>query len=93
MLCMLNSAEDISEDLITERRTWMKHNSVPINAVREAMMVTRPHRLSWIHGEEQPTISAIVQEYPRLKDGNGHLWVSCVVLYKDVHYYRTLYLS
>ena len=68
--------EDTADEATIEtKKQWLKHNSQPFADVAAAFEVTRPSRLRWIYGPEQPTICRIMEEYPRFKDPNGYVWV------------------
>lgn len=43
--------------------------------VKMYMQETRPSRLAWILGDDQPALPAILDEYPRYKDPQGYRWV------------------
>lgn len=59
-----------------EKRNWMKHNVEPRHMVRAYMADTRQARISWIHGDDQPSVGDILAAYPRYTDPGAYVWVS-----------------
>ncbi|KAJ8026442.1 hypothetical protein HOLleu_31259 [Holothuria leucospilota] len=70
--------QELNDDEVGERKAWLRHNLAPPDTVQQYMRDTQTARLSWIHGDEQPSLNKILEEYPRFKDPNGHYWIEDV---------------
>lgn len=76
----LSGLQELTDDEVGERKAWLRHNLAPSDTVQQYMRETQTARLSWIHGDEQPSLNKILEEYPRFKDPSGHHWVWNTVL-------------
>ena len=59
----------------------------PQQMIMQYMRATQQSRLKWIHGEEQPTVTQLLDEYPRLEILTvtvGELAVLCSKCHKMV---------
>ena len=60
--------EPVSDEIPAAIR-WLKGHMGPANEVQEKMSITAKQRSRWIKNTEEPkTVTAILQEYPRLVD-------------------------
>ena len=92
---ILNAAEIEPEEL-DMKKNWLRHNREPRATVRQYMGDTRASRLAWIHQHQGgPTINEVLAAYPRLGDGDGWIWVSCLFsfLATNPRVYQLWYLS
>ena len=59
---------------LREKQGWLKYNPGQAQMVRLKMKETHEHRMAWIHGTEQPSITDILEAYPRYTDRDGYIY-------------------
>ena len=58
-----------------------------MHVVQQKMKETQGMRLNWIHGAQQPSVEDIFEEWPRLRDANGYIWVGTI----KSHYHENVF--
>ena len=57
---------DLEQKEMSEKKSWLRHNTEPRALVRSHMIDTWPSRCQWIHGPKQPALKEVFENYPRL---------------------------
>ena len=65
----------LTDDAYEEAVSWLQVFAEPGSRVQELWRLTAQGRLSFIHGDDMPSLADILKEWPRIGDPKGYLLV------------------
>ena len=72
----------LTEDSYKDAVSWLQIFTEPHSRVQELWKQTAQGRLSFIHGDDVPSLTDILKMWPRISDPKGYLLVSYTVSYE-----------
>jgi len=71
----MNVCLGLKDDEYKDAVSWLQIFTEPFNRVQELWNQTAQGRLSFIHGDDVPSLADILKMWPRISDPKGYLLV------------------